>query len=76
VLRNPLEGTALTLKESDFNRKVTKINVDGIREARKEGRNKQFCYNALIIKFQQVVRLFNLATKMAPEDKTLQILVS
>jgi hypothetical protein len=36
VLRNPIEGTTLTLKESDFNRKVTKINEDGIREARKK----------------------------------------
>jgi len=56
VLRNPIEGKTLTLKESDFNRKVTKINADGIREARKKERNKQFCYNALIMKFQQVVR--------------------
>jgi hypothetical protein len=39
VLRNPIEGTTLTLKESDFNRKVTKINEDGIREARKTETN-------------------------------------
>jgi len=41
VLRNPIEGTTLTLNESDFNRKVTKINVDGIREARKKERKKE-----------------------------------
>jgi len=41
VLRNPIKGTTLTLtlKESDFNREVTKISVDGIREARKKERN-------------------------------------
>jgi len=36
VLRNPIESITLTLKKSDFNKKVTKINVDGIWEARKK----------------------------------------
>jgi hypothetical protein len=41
LLRNPIKGTTLTLtlEESGFNRKVKKINVDGIKEARKKERN-------------------------------------